>query len=289
MKAFGRRHSRQQCFDHRCQGSGFKHVASTSGLRGGSWLAEAFSTSLRSVMEAEYSVDAVSAASHNVFSRQWPTPRSDNVFEAPASMPSCERSEKGKSMAWSMPKGGGTGTWRRSPRATEPQRCPPIKHEHECACCGISFINPLKDERTDALCGEFSMHGLPRAMRIDTSKLRRFLWLMIFLGGLAAFIALVVIQIQSYNDYNTMKTVNIVDASKQGGLYFPAVTIWNVNTVRKSAVVNTPYFDEVCGDAAGLEGDENEGFQRYPLNWTDEDIVTSAHQLERLVESALVA
>eukprot|EP00898_Chlorokybus_atmophyticus_P000076 jgi/Chlat1/1069/Chrsp110S08634 len=227
-------------------------------------------------MEPEYSRD-VSVAhvlSPSSTVRRTSPRRTGFEHEAPAAMAPFERGER-DSADWSMPD---------VRPGIEPEPNPPERHQHECMCCGSKSINPLQDERTDELCSEFSMHGLPRAMRIDTSKTRRFLWLLVFLGGVAAFIALSIIQIQIYADFNTNININIVDMSRNGvGLRFPSITIWNVNTVRRSAVVDTPDYDEVCSTTAGLSGDMNEGFQRYPLNWTDEDVLASAHQLDSML------
>eukprot|EP00898_Chlorokybus_atmophyticus_P003980 jgi/Chlat1/4583/Chrsp290S04339 len=141
----------------------------------------------------------------------------------------------------------------------------------------------LFDPRADELCGDFTLHAIPRAMRVDTSLRRRLIWFTIFLIGLAIFLWLAIVQISEFSDRNTNTNVALIDKSYGAGLAFPSITIWNQNPVRRSAVENTVDFSQMCSTEAGVFGDASGGFQRYPLNWTESQILSSAHQLDSML------
>eukprot|EP00898_Chlorokybus_atmophyticus_P003972 jgi/Chlat1/4576/Chrsp290S04328 len=141
----------------------------------------------------------------------------------------------------------------------------------------------LFDPRVDELCRDFTLHAIPRAMNIHTSLRRRSVWLLVFIAGLCVFLWLATVQIRAYLAHNTTTNVALIDESYGAGLPFPSVTIWNQNTVRRSAVENTPNFEDICGEDVGLLGDVSGGVQRYPLDWNDTQILNAAHQLDDML------
>lgn len=141
----------------------------------------------------------------------------------------------------------------------------------------------VDDPFTDELCSNFSLLALPHVFRVEISTLRRFIWLVIFLGGSVASLLFTVKLIQDYLKFESA-TLVLTKKPDKDGLVFPAVTIWNINPVRLSAVnASTEYYEAVCSRRPNVNDEMVFSKQGLPEDWTPEWRVSAAHQLSEML------
>ncbi|GMH43961.1 hypothetical protein BSKO_11895 [Bryopsis sp. KO-2023] len=149
-------------------------------------------------------------------------------------------------------------------------------------CCG-NALEWVQDPYTDSMCSDFSLHAMPRAFEVESSSWRRSLWFILFLVGAAMTITTLIATIRDYMEFESTTSV-FAERPGEDGLLFPAVTLWNQNPIRKSAVNDTEFYGDVCGGAIGGLNDGGVYSEKtLPQKWNDNWYFRAAHRLEDML------
>lgn len=125
-----------------------------------------------------------------------------------------------------------------------------------------------------------SLQGLPQTVSTELPPARRAVWFVLLVGGLAASLLWSVFLITEFLDRASTTQISLQRPSE--GLVFPAVTIWNLDPAKASAVPHNLYRD-VCSPLFEVNKETVFSPSGFPNDFTDEIVFGLSHKMEDML------